>query len=730
MGIWTPTSVHRELGGYFRLLMTRLGGDPHDVTFFRGVPAKLGNYSSSDPFGDSTFTVSFPQVTPFDDLSPHSEVGSWLGDFSQVDLYWIPVHSDLVSPKPYLVNPLTDQRTLDEDTGVKVWEGFVASMDIGDVSSGMNLSCQGALFQVDSFLAKPMYPPRPWPMERLIRYYLSRRTFPNLRTSKLKVRWPTGWTKVAPPKKPATAYTLSHIREGQRYTGFATRATGSWDRVLTGFIQEQLAVMWTLEDTGVEPGNQWTLLKENKRIPVLQVRDRHRTPDFELWFGTPGVDVRLNRDTTQIANIIYGEGTGTDGTEWQNAQISNDGTTTTYLPLAYKRSVWPTVNNWYFNKLHWPKEEMYKYGSGFGMDDAISSAQKSLNRDADAGWNGDLTLSVDPTQGLTRWLLKAGMTVKIKGLFGSGVTGINFHIASVDIDPNAGTASMKIDSRYRDLLNLEEAQARTRDPLTPAKMLKVGAKSVLIDDLVAPWNYTSGSGFLPKTSTKFHKNRNTGEYFPWAKWAKAHPPSTHGDWYVRVNANARLSADRWTFLTPSGVGGLYMGQKGAIRRSEIVCFDKNGNILKIPFHVGIYQGVDINENDMPYEGTNFDPFTPGFFEEIDDEGSPKDPGNYSVGAKQDRIVAWGNSEQKAGYSPGRSSDDDLPTGLLVDEGQWSWDFQALNPGTFGEMVEIGSVPKVELMLSVAIYADTTDLEDVAPQDAYFIGRFYRANPGS
>ena len=77
------------LGGRFQIMITKAGHAPVDVTMLRGAPTKLASYSSGDPFGDATAVLEFPALTGFDDLDS-ADVGSWLGDFANVDVFWGP----------------------------------------------------------------------------------------------------------------------------------------------------------------------------------------------------------------------------------------------------------------------------------------------------------------------------------------------------------------------------------------------------------------------------------------------------------------------------------------------------------------------------------------------------------------------------------------------------------------------------------------------------------------
>jgi len=742
MARWTR-QVTEGLGGRFQFVFTKVGhGPPTDVTFFRGVPTQLTEYSAGDPYGDAAASFTFPQITAWDDLYS-ADVGSWLADYANVDIYWVPaILADATAGidypgSPPVLDPLTNLPDIltptqlktgtHTDPRIKVWEGYVASMDVTADSSGSSFTvqCKGGLYQTDHYLQKPFYPPRPILYEDLIAGVFDTKRNPHLRTQPLKIAWPVGWSKVAPAFHTPDLYTPV-ARPGQKYTGYSTRQTGSWDRALTGFTAELLAVMLVDEHSGATPGNQWTIQHTRAsaaspgRAPVLAVRDRFRTPDFSLWLGTPGVEVRVSRDTTQAANVIYGDGTGIDGTVWRNAVISNDGSRTDYRPLAAAAAIWPYVGNKLFDRSAFPSEAYYKYGTGFAADQAVQSALKSLQRDQDPGWAGDLTLKIDPSPALPRYLVRPGMTVRLMGLAGTGAAGINFHIAEVTVSPMEQTVSLKIDSRYRDLLNLEEALVRTRDPLTPAKLLQAGKRSVLIEDIQAPWDYTAGSGFVPLASKTFHAwfPSLTFPYYIESRTANStrnHPPSL-AQWskfYVRVNANAPDRRSRWTGPVP-----ILMSEKGSIRRAEFAAYNRYGQLLRVPFHVSIYY-VQHPSLPTPNDGGGPTPFAVGALESITPTGAPNFPGLVPDPAM---IIGWGNHDQPAGYSPGRLSDGGAATGLLTDDSSWSFD--CTNNPDYNRNAKPG---QKQLTSAITVYAwfycEYT-------QPVWFMGRLYKEVQGT
>lgn len=749
---WQLPTRDITLGGWFQILATKPSKQPVDITNFRGVPTQIESYSSADPFGDATAVLTFPQVTAFDD--PHAaDLINWMSLFTNIDIWWVPGvdpttlgTSVIVSPE-YFIDPLTNQPDIiappvlvthpsgsptpvtKTDNRIKVWEGFVTSIDVtaDETSNSVQLQCQGALFQLDRYLQKPFYPPRPLPLESLISLAFDHAQKPHLRTQPLQINWPSGWSQVIPAHGTTNSYTID-ATVGAKWTGYASRSTGAWDRVLTGFIQDQLAVMITgpRAKTGVAQGNQWTVLHSRQsptdpgRTPVLQIRNVNRTPDFTIWLGTPGVTVNLTRDGTQVSNIIYGDGTNIDGTTWRNAVISNLGSRTDYRPLAASALVWPYTDNKLFSTHPFVAEAYLKFGAGFDQTQAVQSAEQTLARDLDPGWNGTMTMRTDPSADLSRFLIRAGMTVRIMGV--AGTEGLNFHIPEVTVNATDGSVQLKIDTRYRDLLNLEESIARTRDPLTPTRMLQVNRVSIMIEDIQAPWDYHAGSGFVPKDARLLWAAKPTTSAFPYKDFVKAHPPKRYPHWYVRVNANAKARKNRWTRVP------ILTSEKGTIRRTEFTCLDANGNILKNPFHVSLYY-INVTPSAMPRDSGGPSAYINNSFTSIDPiSGNPWPPGNF-LAPDPSFIMGWGsrinNHNDRAGFSPGSEHEGNPATGLLIDENTFTFDntsgsnSHGWNPNLTGGHKQTAA----SITIYAMFYAEYK-------QPVYFHGRLWRQEPGT
>lgn len=689
---WAPTQRHASTLGRLRVVAHVPGQPDKDITYLRNVPIQVDSYSTADPFGYATAVLTFPQITAADEIG-HGEFW-WLQDYLDITIY--------------LNDGTNDTATL--------WEGFIVSLDwqMDENNSQLQAQCKGAVFQVDNYVEKPFFPPRPWAYENLISRCFDHHNRPDLRVAPLKIEWPSGWTKKA---LDPSAYTYDYyrpygVKPGQNVTGYYGRVTGGWDKSLTSYIQGLLQVM--LDDKG----QQWTIRCDPGRKPVLYVREMfNQTPTWSVFVGQPGASIQITRDLTQFANVIYGSGTDAAGTEWSRQNVSSDGSMTTYEPLAWDDEVWPhDSHNPRLNLNKMTVEANVKFDNGFNERQAVDAARTMLKRDMDPGLTGTLTLKVDLPEG-SRYLIKAGDTILVRYLAGSGHEGVLFHIAQVDVSIADGTVTLKIDTKFRDLLTIEEVLVRTRDPLTPVSLLQVGKRSLLIQDQLAPWDYSRGAGFLPGASINFFHHKPAASTFPYTDWTTKHPPKKYPHFYIECHANAHTRTRRWAtgFM-------IRLSEKGDIRLTQVAAYDRNGNLVKVPFHFSVYY-TDVTAEDMPYDANGPSPFIPNAFQSTTQYGLdvPAGTPGWTLFSQQSMIMGWGNGPQPAGYSPGMKSRGDKATGLLIDESVWSYDMT--NNPDFDKNPKKGyREPTVSYSAYGVFYAEYHE-------PIYFLGRFFRKEPG-
>jgi hypothetical protein len=674
--------------GTLRIYATPPGGARTEVTYFRGAPSQILSYGSTDPYGDGTAQLSFPQIGIFDDLGQGDL--AWLAEFTDIDIL--------------LDGPARIQT---------VFEGHVVSLDWAhsDAASALNVTLRGALYQVDGYVSHPSYPPAPVPYEQLIAAAFDPQAKPHLRTQPLKIEWPQDWT--------LAAYSTTGIpgtQAGAPTTGFATRTTGAWDKLLTGFVSNLLQTMYTSDYA-----DQWTIRQDPGRQPVLYVRNSARTPDYVIDAGSPGVAISLSRDYSQYANVIYGSGTGLDKSTWSRQSVSPDGTFTDYIPMAADERVYPDSSP-SFSRAVMRAETHVAFEDGIEESTALRTSQLLLRKNEDPGYAGTITLSID-VEGGSRYLIRAGQTLQLRYFAGTGEDGLRLHVSEVSIDVTGGTATLTVDSKYRDALTVAEVLARTRDPLTPIKFMQVGKQSVLIPDELAPWSYALGSGYLPKASKAFFDRAQTTDYFPYDALAAQLPPKVAPSYYVCVPANAKTRDGRWA--GSNGSIPIRMSERGSIRLTQIALYNRDGVRVPCPFHVSLYSELGIPTVDnMPFDGNGHSPFIPGAFQDNNKYGlaiPANSPGNNTM--KQGSLqVGWGDGVQPAGYSPGTFTNGDAATGLLIDETGWQFDNTTM--ADFQQNPSAGYIqPEAGISLYAMIYAEWHE-------PVYAIGRFYREEPGS
>jgi hypothetical protein len=493
-------------------------------------------------------------------------------------------------------------------------------------------------------------------------------------------------------------------------------------------------------------GDQWTLMKDPGRTPVLRVRSPLRSPSettYEVFTGAPGVQVSMSRDWSQSANVIYGAGQDLAGTSFSGAQVSTDGETTFYEPFSALPQVHPnTAANPRLIPTMARKESRLTFPQGVDELAARDIAVTQIRRFADPGYTGSITLDTDPLlrgEPANRLLVQAGSQIVLRGFRGTDVL---FHISQVEVSPQEGTAVLSVDTKFRDALTVAEVKARTRDALDPVYLLQAGKQSVTVQDLLKPWSYSGGSGVIPSGSsldaTPLFKQMPLTTKFPWTAHTTRFPPKKYPQYYIKVSRKGPKAADRWqdngysaTLKKSRGVP-IKAAQNGTIRLIQIAAFDRDGHPIKIRFHFGIYMNSGILSTDMPmvpsglkgipYAAADRYPLFPGAFEQFKPNGEEQNNPNELLPEGADMVVAWGTSHDPAGYSPGLFSTGAAKTGQLIDETAWTFDTSSV-PGFDKYSVANNAKNKSAGMLYCMIFQD-----DV--QEAYFLGRAFVNPPGS
>lgn len=723
-----------------------------DVTKFRGAPTTLTSMSETDPFGPGEATIAFPSITAVEPIG----VGelAWFMPERDVNIVW--AHS------------LADGSDYREDI---VWEGFMGSPDWSLV--GVSVLCVGALRQADNYLAKPEYLLRPLTYEYAIERALRRRV--DSRWRALRTDWPDDWPTRFDSKDFVGEQSFmlpvggDGLVDGAPWTGLVTRETGRWEPTLTSYVQGLLTGMQSSEGP-------WTLMLEPGRQPVLRVRQIPSSDDATIAIVnvlSPGVEaLKFRWDHTQKANAIFGQGKSITGSAYSGMRVSVSGgqAITSWQPYAALRQVHPadTSNPW-LDPEAMRHEISIPFSEGLTEKEASGVSSLQLQRVGDPGLTGSFTLKEDLfVDGaiLPRQLLRAGTPIRLMHLLGEA-DGIVAHITEISKD-GAGNPSITFDTKFRDQLTVQEMRRRGRDSMRVPRLLTVGNYEPNVPDLLFPWSYEGGSGYLPAASTTLWQGppsqprRYESIAFPWTELTKARPPKSPAweNCYARIGpVNYTDASKNWATRKVGNFQRGYpmiLGAAGNIRQIQVAAFDEDGNVLPVKFHVGLYYSNTVDATHMPLipaipagyindlnraksdplrktsfrfkTGQPYPFFANAFNTEYNPDGTKVISTNQvSVAAKM--IVAYGNGYEQAGFWPGDMEAGDSPSGMFVEESGFSFDFMANVPERFPgggyRHLTPGEANADIVTAYVMIYCD-----DHGDEPVYFLGRAYREEPGS
>lgn len=613
-----PTSVTDS--GYWRIVVDPMNGNSKtDITFFRNAPSTVNSLVTTDPFGPATASITIPTVTLLD--TPGFGDLYWLVPEANVDIYWMKPQSGTTDP--------TDSDIL------YAWEGYFLSFEYGEDGAGSSLTiqCNGAMKQLDDFLAYPEYLNHPLPYEIAIQRHFDNTRHPSLRLNQclpFSSSVPSWYSD--PITSPEHIFNSANyvaktgdsitdnlmtdyltpvsLQTGDVWSGLLTRSTGNFEKVLSDYIQPLLAAMQTQKGS-------FSLLLSKGRVPYFKHRTRLSQPviasgDLEgneatlvvdlLW---PGVKIGVTQDYSQKTNFIYGSGKSLNGNVFNGAQYAANGVSNWFEPFAASDEVYPAKpTNPSFSSNVLRKEVSLTFYDGLDAADAQAVSQRHLEMFSDPGITGSLTLDTDPQlldgSGFPRQQVTAGRTVLVKGLFGNK-EGILFHITQASIDGNS-SLRLTIDNKFRDQLTVQEIRKRGRDSLVVSRLMGVGEYKPAVEDLLFPWSYDLGAGYVPLSSKKsiWDAASNAGisaNKFPWTNMttdsrfsprsysSKSSSSNAANDYYATITgqANTKNSSKNWTACIP-----VLLSAAGTIAGVKIAAYKDDGSVYSVPFHASLW----------------------------------------------------------------------------------------------------------------------------------------------
>jgi hypothetical protein len=718
--------IDHGVAGHWSITAYPRGKAPRELTTFRGIPTKVESFSFADPFGAQEMALTFPASTVFD-ARGYGDL-DWATKFTDVDMRWVGE-----VPEGYDATALVPGMS---------WEGYIVRFSPTDAGLGVQL--KGAGLQLDNYLAKPEFLARPLPYEWAIaRCFLNK---PALRLHPLRIIWPEWWTKTyVPPVKVNSSFIPAGVSEGEFWTGLLTRQTGSWNPSLTGYIAELLAAMYS------ERGR-WTIDFDVNRQPVMFHRDFVVGPGpgvVTINPRDPGVKLTLTEDWEQSLTTVFIQGKSRAGVAYTGMQVSSDGQSTFYRPAAALRQVYPDLmdNDWFDHEVM-PREVMLATQTGLSADDAALVARAHLSRFSEPGQQGTVTLKVDPTMDgavIPRHLVRAGMDIHLPYV-GGRPEGVVAHVSASSASMASEEVSLTIDTKARDALTVQEVMQRGRDSLQVSRMLVAGHWTNPISDLLMPWSYAEGSGFIPSNDSfnalPLFEGMPNEVQFPWDSWIAARPPKDP-KWrscYIGLGPTQANANSNW-FTQRNGEGvdkgsPVKMGALGSIRLTQIAAYDANGHVLKVPFHVGFYAVGGVNVDSMPlipveqvslfppYAAGQHYPFVRDGFEKTNIDGTATNPKVPHPTDSVGMIRVYGNFYEKAGFWPGSYAEGDEATGLLVDETSWDWDTTGVSASYYDPLsLESNLTNVLAGQIYVMFYCD-----EQLDQEVFFLGRLFRLEP--
>jgi hypothetical protein len=260
--------------------------------------------------------------------------------------------------------------------------------------------------------------------------------------------------------------------------------------------------------------------------------------------------------------------------------------------------------------------------------------------------------------------------------------------------------------------------------------------------------------------------------FPWTEWTTLRPPRAKA-WtpaYIKVPRIVRdadgIADPSAQWNKPEDLQDLHgtevlLSQAGDIALLQIAAFDSDGNVKKVPFHVSFwltsasgrstpllqqaltakyvdYDGSAHTVKTVDYPAASassgsYYPFYENAWEKFYSDGREGKYIDETLSKDEALLVGYGNHWERAGYWPGTGRTEpldlylpggdlpeSLPTGMLVDEQGFSFDFSQVSGFSLNDPDLNNLLDHANATVLVFCESDT---------DTYFLGRLYRREYG-
>ena len=643
--------------------------DGQDVTFARGVPVRIVQWSRSMPFGDEAMVLQFPQYTA---IEPNP---SWMTPGSPAYVYLVRPDGTR-APTP-------------------LWEGYVASVSVaaGDWSTaGLTVECAGLLRYAAQALRQPPFtgavsqdigaaiksaldgvvsrPYGPMPLTTTGVPTLNKGarsdTVAGYVTDLLAQSLGAdgfGWTVLAQPGGTPYLHRLNDAAPEQ-----VTATIGEPGLVLDGLHADPLMSPNVIYGVATDPVSGclftnlvWSGQAASNPPPypfsnpsnTISVGGHDTDAETDTGDGVTVMERRLQEtgyigtvngtyssaDADSVRRFQQAAGIQVDGVVgpqtwsalWAYTRTS-DLSAVFYRPFAIDPKVDPYVyaadgsilgGNPSYDPTILRVERFVSFGTATKAE-ALRSAQAMLAQGRLPDVTGRVTLTTDPPQ-MNRREIRAGQKIRLRG-YGGVAAGVIATITQVTIDSEGG-AALLVDTRARDLVAATAIAERDRSNTSPAwRTSTTSRRSSQDPDTKVAYDCSSAQGIVENL-----------QVFS-GLWSVIRIPLVDRGTVaaVRFAAGAPLRSVEWERLDP--VPG---GRKFALGLfAKPITASALASVVGNPLTAGSDRWTESYQTLV--------------------EG-------YGV------LAAWGTGDDGAGFSPGQEANDDSVTGRLLDLG--SWEFQ-------------------------------------------------------
>lgn len=537
---WLPTSTSESDWGNFQVVVANV-----DVTYFRGFPVQINSYELAEPFGCGPAQITFPGITPHDRVGEGDTawliggytvdivgpsgvlwsgfIGSQVGEYTPDRAgYTVDCVGELWMAETVGHQPRTYLPPVDVGSMVPVVLNLVPHRrvnGIAQVSTGIKTTQRGSadtsvIGYVQELLATAVTDDgtNQWTIAR------------------------TGHRQYAMQLKDRTTMSWS-VQTGQPGVEIklVLDSTTSVNRVFgRGVAPGGLAwAGWVYPRTGIEAAPAYPYASPSTTIGIgdtdAGTASGTGVSDWQRRMNETGaaklvVDGKFDAvDAAAAKKVQAAKGLTVDGIvgpqTW--AATFDVGANGASLDAAYRAPLYalpgvtpnltnadgsigganPSDNR---NLIVVDRDE--DFGDGITKAEAIRSAKAEVTRTNALGWLGpvwvgEIVLHVDPPE-MSRWEIREGSNGTVKGWTGRDVP---VHVAKVVAAPpvdggSAGTVTLTVDEKARDLITLGAILRRDRDASRNPAMLppRKQRRSQSRPDSVVEFDSESSGGIIPR----------------------------------------------------------------------------------------------------------------------------------------------------------------------------------------------------------------------------------------